>query len=171
MDTVHSPSIEKMPEPQDWREWRRLRVLALHTQGWKQGEIAQAVGLSQGRVSQVLKVVREQGVAGLRTHKASGPEPKLNAAQRQALVALLKAGAEAFGFRGEVWTSPRVAEVIQEQFGVTYHPHHIPRLLRACGWSPQKPMVRASQRDEEKIVRWCEQRWPEIKKEPQPKGA
>lgn len=164
MDTIQSPSMEKRPEPQDWREWRRLRVLELHTQGWKQGAIAQAVGLSQGRVSQVLKVVREQGVAGLRTHKASGPEPKLNDAQRQALVAMLKAGAEAFGFRGDVWTSQRVAQVIEGKFGVTYHPHHIPRLLRGCGWSPQKPMVRASQRDEAQIAGWFEQRWPEIKK-------
>lgn len=156
--------MAKKPEPQDWREWRRVRVLELHTQGWKQGEIAQAVGLSQGRVSQVLKVAREQGVAGLRTHKASGPQPKLNDAQRQALVAMLKAGAEAYGFRGDVWTSQRVAQVIEGKFGVTYHPHHIPRLLRACGWSPQKPMVRASQRDEAQIAAWFEERWPQIKK-------
>ena len=164
MDTIHSLSKEERPAPQDWREWRRVRVLALHTQGWKQKAIAEAVGLSQGRVSQVVKAAREQGVAGVRTHKASGPEPKLNDAQRQALLAMRIAGAEAFGFRGEVWSSQRVAQVIEEKFGVTYHPHHIPRLLRACGWSPQKPMVRASPRDEAQIAGCFVARWPELKK-------
>lgn len=156
---------------QDWREWRRMRVLELAGKGWKQKAIAEAVGLSQGRVSQVLKAMREQGVAGVRRHKASGPQPKLSQEQRQALVEMLKAGAEAFGFQGEVWTSQRVAQVIQEQFAVRYHPHHIPKLLRACGWSPQKPIVRASQRNEAQIERWFAERWSELKKGPKPKAG
>ncbi len=63
------------------------------------------------------------------------------------------ARAEAFGFRGEVWTARRVTEVIRREFGVQYHFNHVGNLLRAAGWSPQKPLRRASQRNEAAIER------------------
>jgi transposase len=73
-------------------------------------------------------------------------------------------GAESFGFPGEVWTQPRVAALIRDQFGVSYGPSQVGRILKACGWSSQKPMHRATQRDEAAIRRWREERWPQIKK-------
>ena len=73
-------------------------------------------------------------------------------------------GAEAYGFRGEVWTCERVAGVIREEFGVAYHPAHVSRLLRALGLSLQKPARRANQRNEEAIERWKQERWPALKK-------
>jgi len=79
---------------------------------------------------------------------------------------LLAKGAEAYGFRGEVWTCSRVVEVIRKEFGVSYHPAHISRLLKALRLSLQKPARRANQRDEEAITRWKEERWPSLKKGP-----
>ncbi len=58
----------------------------------------------------------------------------------------------------------RVAAVIEREFGVTYHPDHVGRLLKAAGWTVQKPTERATQRDEDEIAAWREQKWPEIKK-------
>jgi transposase len=84
--------------------------------------------------------------------------------QRAALPSLLAAGAEAFGFRGEVWTTKRVAAVIAVRFGVRYHPAHISRLLRAVGWSPQQPIQRATQRDAAAIAHWYAERWPALKR-------
>jgi transposase len=78
---------------------------------------------------------------------------------------LLERGAEAHGFRGEVWTCERVARVIRKEFGVSYHPAHVSRLLKALRQSLQKPQRRASQRDEEAIEHWKEHRWPSLKKE------
>jgi transposase len=66
--------------------------------------------------------------------------------------------------RGDVWTCERVAEVIRKEFGVSYHPAHVSRLLKALRQSLQKPQRRASQRDEEAIDNWKEQRWPSLKK-------
>jgi transposase len=169
MEEPQTPSIEQRPLPQDWREGRRFRVLELHRQGWKQQKIAEAVGVSQGRVSQILQRAQAQGFAGLRKQPASGAPPKLSAEQRQQLLVLLQEGAEAFGFNGDLWTGERIAQLIKEQFGVTYHVHHIPKLLHACGWSAQKPIVRATQRDEANIQAWTEQRWPALKKKPKPK--
>ena len=77
---------------------------------------------------------------------------------------LLARGAEAHGFRGKVWTCERVADLIDREFGVRYHPAHVSRLLRALGLSLQKPARRADQRDEEAIEHWKENRWPELKK-------
>jgi transposase len=77
---------------------------------------------------------------------------------------LLHRGPEAYGFRGQVWTRPRVAEVIRVEFGMFYHPTHVGRLLKALRWSPQKPMRRARQRDEAAITHWRTETWPAIKK-------
>ena len=83
---------------------------------------------------------------------APGPAPKLTAEQRAQLPALLAHGAEAYGFLGDLWTTKRVASVIRREFGVRYHPAHVSRLLRQIGWSVQKPIPRATQRDEAAIA-------------------
>ena len=154
-------------QARDWREGRRLRTWELHQQGWKQHEIATALGVTQGAVSQWLRRVREGGgVEALRRRKAPGATPRLTAEQRARLPELLAGSAKAYGFRGEVWTCARVAEVIRKEFGVSYHPAHVSRLLKALSLSLQKPTRRADQRDEEAIRHWKEERWPELKKGP-----
>jgi transposase len=150
----------------NWREGRRLRAWELHQQGWKQKDIADALGVSQGAVSQWLKRGREGGVEGLRHQPPPGATPRLSSTQRERLLELLTQGAEAFGFQGDVWTQPRVAAVIRDRFGVSYDPSHVGRILKACGWSSQKPVHRATQRNEEAIQRWKEEHWPQIKKRP-----
>ena len=147
-------------------EARRFRAWELKQQGWKQSVIAQALGVTPGAVSQWLKRAREEGPESLRCRVGSGPPPRLSAAQRAQLPQLLLRGAEAYGFRGALWTRARVAEVIRREFGVTYHVSHVGRILRACGWSLQKPVRRARQRDEEAIRTWKEERWPEVEKKP-----
>src|SRR5437899_2034200 len=150
--------------PRDWREGRRLRAWELKQQGWTQRLIAAALGVTPGAVSQWLTRVREGGVPGLRRRLAPGPQPKLAAEQRAHLPVLLAQGAEAWGFRGEVWTTRRIAAVIEQACGVRYHPAHVSRLLRAIGWSPQTPVVRATQRDEAAIAAWYATRWPALKR-------
>jgi transposase len=143
----------------------------LERKGWTQQAIAEALGVTQGAVSQWLGRARAGGVAALRRRRAAGPRPRLSATQRATLPALLARGPEAFGFRGDVWTTKRVAAVIEVRFGVRYHPAHVSRLLRAVGWSPQRPVQRATQRDEAAIARWYAERWPALKKGRPPKGA
>ena len=148
----------------DWREGRRLRAFELKKRGWKQAQIADALGVSEGAVSQWMKRAREEGVEGLRHKPPPGATPRLSEQERAKLPELLERGAEAQGFRGEVWTCERVAIVIRREFGVSYHPAHVSRLLKALRQSLQKPQRRAEQRDEEAIERWKEQRWPSLKK-------
>jgi transposase len=154
------------PTPHDWKEGRRLRAWALAQQGWPQHLIAAALGVTPGAVSQWLKRGREGGVAALRRRTAPGAPPKLRAAQRAQVPALLAPGAEAYGFRGDLWTARRVAWLIEAHFGVRYHPGHVSRLLRTLDWTPQQPEQRATQRDEAAIERWWAERWPALKKGP-----
>src|ERR671939_1751056 len=110
--------------PRDWREERRLRAWALHQQSWMGKTIAEALGVSQGAVSQWLKRAREGGVEALYRQPPPGPTPRLTAEQLAQLPRLLLRGAEAFGFLGEVWTAKRVAVVIREEFDVRYARFH-----------------------------------------------
>src|SRR5919206_306941 len=151
----------------DWREGRRLRAFELKERGWKQTQIADALGVSEGAVSQWMKRAREEGAEGLRHKPPPGATARLSEEERTELAELLAHhDAQAYGFRGKVWTCERVAELIDREFGVRYHPAHVSRLVRALGLSLQKPARRADQRDEEAIEHWKEDRWPESKKGP-----
>jgi len=107
--------------------------------GWKQKDIARVLGVTKGAVSLWLKRVKEEGIEGLRHRKPWGAPSKLTPEQRSQLLTLLAQGAEAFGFRGDLWTQPRITQLIRRQFGVSYHPSQVGRILRASGWSRQKP--------------------------------
>jgi hypothetical protein len=78
---------------------------------------------------------------------------------------LLWHGAEAYGFRGDVWTCPRIAQVIRWERGVSYHKDHVSRLMKELGWTPQVPITRAIQRDETAIERWRVEVWPELRRQ------
>jgi transposase len=143
-----------------------MRAWKLKEQGWQQKEITVALGVSEGAVSQWLKRGRAGGIEALKAHPPTGMKARLTAEQKAQILVLLAKGAEAYGFRGDVWTARRVAEVIDRTFGVRYHRDHVGRLLREAGWSRQQPIERATQRDEAAIQAWSEQRWPAIKKKP-----
>jgi transposase len=148
----------------EWREERRLRAWALKAKGWSQQKIAEALGVTAGAVSQWMRRGREGGEEALQSRPRPGAVPKLTAEQRAQIPVLLAQGAEAFGFRGDVWTAKRVATVIRREFRVRYHPNHVGKLLRAAGWSVQKPIERASQRNEAAIEAWRTERWPALKR-------
>lgn len=157
-------------KPKDWREARRLRAWELKQQGWQQNKIAEALGVTEGAVSQWISKAKAHGVKALYSRKGGGPKPRLSDEQLARLPKLLEKGPGAYGFRGDVWTRPRVATVIEREFGVTYTPQHIGNLLRKIDWSRQKPVQRASQRDEAAIEAWREEKWPALKKRRNEKG-
>jgi transposase len=162
------PEHNEIPETfRDHWEWRRFRAWELHEAGWPQARIAEALDVTGGAVSQWFKKVREQGLGALRSRREeSGRRPGLSAADLKHLEVCLKRGPEAYGFRGAVWTQPRVREVIRKEFDITYTPRHVGRLLKKIEWTRQKPAQRADQRDEDAVTEWCEDTLPELKKKP-----
>ena len=153
------------PSPHDWKEWRRLRAWELKQQGWSQHDIAVALGASKGAVSQWMHTAEDSGTEALRSHTASGHPAKLTPLQKRQIPEFLWHGAEAYGFRGDVWTCTRVAQVIEWEFGIGYHKDHVSRLLKELGWTPQIPITRAVQRDEAAIARWRAEVWPALRRQ------
>lgn len=165
------PAMNTTSQPTDWREGRRLRAWDLYQQGWQQKQIAIALGVTQGAVSQWIARGRAGGSDALRNRSRPGATPKLTTQQCEQLPALLKRGAQAYGFVGDVWTQARIASVIKREFGVSYHPDHIGRLLHSIGWSVQKPIERATERNDAAIERWRSEQWPALKKRPKTRAA
>ena len=153
--------------PYDWKEARRLQAWHLKQQGWSQCLIAEALGVSEGAVSQWMTRARNGGPDALQHRPRPGAPRRLTAHQQLAqLPDILQRGPEAYGFRGQLWTRGRIAAVIHLKFGVAYHPRHVGRLCAIVRWSPQKPAWRARQRDEAAIAHWRDETWPAIKKGP-----
>lgn len=142
-----------------------MRAWKLKRQGWSQHDIAVALAASKGAVSQWIRTARDGGTEALRSHTSPGHPAKLTPAQKRQIPEFLWHGAEAYGFRGEVWTCTRVAQVIEWEFGICYHKDHVSRLLKDLGWTPQIPITRAIQRDEAAITRWRVEVWPELRRQ------
>jgi transposase len=145
-------------------EARRRKAVALLQDGKSNTEVARLVGADLSSVKRWKRAVAAGGLTVLAAKPNRGRSPKLSSAQRQELAAIVRAGPMAAGFRTDLWTCKRVAEVIRQRFGVEYHPDHVGRILHALGFTQQKPQRRASQRDEMAIERWRRRTWPRIKK-------
>ena len=156
--------LRKKHRTANWKESRRLHALKLMKAGWKQRDIATALDVSPVAVSQWMKKAEEAGPESLCARPHTGRPSELSQEQKQLVPDLLSHGAEAYGFRGEVWTCRRVKQVIEWEFGVSYHRSHIARLLKELRWTPQQPVERAAQRNEAEITHWRTHTWFEIQK-------
>jgi transposase len=139
-----------------------MRALSLKRTGWPQRAIAEALGVSEPAVSQWMTAAEGAGREALRARPVPGRAARLTPDQTGLIPEFLWHGAEAYGFRGAVWTCARVARVIEDEFGVRYHKDHVGRLLKALRWTPQMPIRRAIQRDERAIRNWRTEVWPEL---------
>jgi transposase len=158
------------PTPHTWKEARRLQAWHLKQQGWSQRRIAEALGVSEGAVSQWMKRAGDAGSEALRRRPSPGAPRRLSTDQLARLPELLHRGPIAYGFRGELWTRTRIAAVIRLEFGVSYHPRHVGRLCQAIRWTPQKPTRRSRQRNEAAIAQWRNDTWPALKRGRKPKS-
>jgi len=140
-------------EANDWRESRRLRAWQLKAQGWRQKDIAKALAVTEGAVSQWIKRGRDGGEAALKHIPPPGAVARLNLDQQQKLVHLLMQGPEAHGFVGAGWTQDRVRQLIKHHFDVSYHRDHIGRLLRQIGWNVSTTRGRPRQRGEAMLAK------------------
>jgi transposase len=151
--------------PKDWRQRRRFAALRMKQAGWYQREIAEALGVTEVSVSHWLARARTGGASALLSRPIPGRPPALSPAQQRMIPEFLWHGAEAYGFRGSLWTCARIAKAIEEEFGVAYDKSHVSRLLQRLRWTPQTPVRRASQRDEGAIELWRTVTWPRLLRE------
>jgi transposase len=146
-------------------EQRRMRAADLLERGLIPAEIARQVGVAHRVVSEWRKAWRQGGRKALRSAGPAGRKSKLDDRQLAQVRNALAEGAESNGYLTDVWTLPRVAEVIEHITGVSYHPGHVWYILRdQLDWTWQRPARRAKERDDQAIQQWVKKRWPQLKK-------
>ena len=134
---------------------RRLLAGRLLSQGKGISEVAREVGAAKSSVSRWNAALQRGGPSALRARKAPGAKPRLAARQRKRLIRILLRGPRKSGYRNELWTCPRVGQVIERMFGVKYHPDHVWGILHnQLGWTCQMPEHQAREKDDEAVRRW-----------------
>ena len=147
-------------------ERRRYLAVARVLSGYTHEEVSEFLGVTVRSVQRWMQVYRAQGPKGLEAKAASGRLPKLTASQeRQVLQWFFRSPTE-FGFPSELWTGPRVVQLIKRKFHVSFHPRYINQWLAQRRVTPQKPTRQARERNEREIRRWIRKEWPRIKKAP-----
>ena len=150
--------------------YRRQWAAHLLDAGNGVNEVARLVQASPSSVSRWKTMRAQGGEAGLKAKPHPGRGCQLSAQDKDQLKQLLLAGPQAAGFDSALWTCKRVAQVMAQRFGVSYHPDHVGRLLHGLGFSCQYPQHRAREQDEEAVRQWRLVEWPRIKKKPGTKG-
>ncbi|HEY6370467.1 MAG TPA: IS630 family transposase [Candidatus Sulfotelmatobacter sp.] len=152
--------------PRDFEalEKRRFQAIRLWERGHNQSEIARQLRVVRQSVARWVQQYRAQGKSALAKAGRAGRKPRLNERQRQRLEKLLLTGPERLGYETPLWTCPRVAHLIEQEFAVRYHEGHVWKILVSLGWSPQRPEGRARERNPEQIRQWQKKVWPGLKK-------
>jgi transposase len=145
-------------------EARRRQALRLLDEGFSLNEVGRMLGSAPSSVMRWRDAHNSGGEEALKVRFSPGRPRALTNRQRKKIVKLLLKGAMANGFNTELWTTRRVANLIEHHCEVQFHRSHVARLLHEMGFSCQKPERRALERDEEKIEEWKRKRWPQVKK-------
>ncbi len=152
-------------------EKRRQQAARLFDQGQSDAEVARRLQTTRQSAGRWRAAWKKGGTAALKSKGPAGPKSRLTEAQVQAVVAALRAGPLAAGHATNVWTLPRVAQLVQQLSGQRYHAGHCWHLLRRLGFSCQRPTRRAVERDDRKVAGWKRSTWPALKKKPAGKAA
>ena len=159
-----SPAARRDFEGMEKRRWRAARMFA---RGATQADVARELEVSRRSVRRWSADWRAGGSKALKAAGRAGRMPRLTGTQLRQVDRALRKGPRAHGFATDLWTLDRVAQVIETETGVHYHPGHVWKLLRdRLGWTRQRPARRAVERDDEAIARWVAEDWPRIKRGP-----
>src|SRR5947209_8123323 len=154
----------------DALEKRRFAAMHLLDEGVNQSEVARRVKVARQTVARWAQECRSKGKRALKKAGRAGRKPLLKDTERKRLVERLLEGPEKLGYETPLWTCPRVAHLIEQEFGILYHKGHVWKILVSLGWSPQRPTGRARERNEEEIRTWKRKKWPAIKKKARREG-
>jgi len=146
------------------RERRRRLAVRRIGEGWPQTKVAAFLGVHPRTVRDWWARQRADAIHGLDAQPHPGRPRKLTAAQEATVLSWFGQSATTFGFPNELWTAARVAQLIQREFGVHFHPHYISTRLAQRRITPQKPTKQPRERDPAKIERWLANDWVEVKK-------
>ena len=142
---------------------RRLAIERINA-GWKQSDVAAFLGVQERSVRRWVAAYRDGGKGALASKPHPGPKPKLTPEQEQTVLGWLKQSPTHFSYASELWTAGRLCLLIEEHFGVSFHPHYLCSWLARRRITPQKPQKKPRQRNDAEIDRWLRNEWPKILK-------
>lgn len=149
---------------------RRLAVTRI-AEGWPQTKVAAFLGVHPRTVRDWWARHQADPTHGLDAKPHPGRTPKLTPAQEGTVLSWFGRSATDFGFPNELWTAGRVAQLIQKEFGVRFHPHYVSAWLAQRRITPQKPDQQARERDPAQIEHWLAHDWVEVKKKLRPERS
>jgi transposase len=142
------------------RERVRLQAAEMFEHGEDARQVASSLRVSTKSVYQWRRAWQSGGEAALASKGAGGSPCKLDEAQVAQLRAALEAGPAAYGWKQDQrWTLARVATVIERLANVSYTLRGVSFLLHRLGFSPQVPVHRAFERDEDAVAEWRSATW------------
>ena len=147
-------------------EFRRMLAVQRVEEGYEVKEVAQFLGVDPSSVRRWVAAFRSEGLRALAALPAPGRPPKLSSTQEKIVLRWLLESPVEHGFATELWSGARLAQLIEEQFGVRMHPDYMGVWLRERGFTPQLPQRVPRERDPQRIARWLAADWPRIKKKP-----
>lgn len=154
-----------------YRVARRLRAVVLNSEGRTSSQLADILKSPRSKVSEWLSRYEAHGIDGLLEGYRPGRPTSLSREQREQLGDILDSGPVAYGLDTGIWTSPMIAWVIEQEFGVHYHPGHVRKLLHGLDFSVQRPRRVLSRADAAEQDRWHRHTYPNLKKKPKRKTA
>jgi transposase len=127
-------------------------------------EVAEFLGVEARSVRRWMQSFRRHGWAGLAAERPSGRPSKLSRTQEKILLRWLADPDMDLGFPTELRSAARIAELIEDEWGVQFNVRYLPRWLKARGFSCQKPERVPRERNDEAIAAWVAEDWPRLKK-------
>ena len=147
-------------------ERRRKLAVARVSEGYSQQEVAAILGVHRSTVSRWVCTARERGADALQAKPTPGRPRKLSARQEKTVLGWIAKLPTKFGFPTDLWTSRRLAALIEQRLGIHFNSNYLVEWLRARKHTPQKPAQPARERDEAALARWKEEDWPRLQKKP-----
>ena len=141
-----------------------MKAAQYFEKGLEQADIARKLKVTPAAVSQWHTAWEKEGKEGLKSKGCPGRKSLLTEQDIKKVERILIKGPLALGYETDLWTCPRIGDVIKKETTVSYHPGHVWKVLRAMNFTAQKPETRARERDEEKIRDWKKRVFPAIQK-------
>ena len=142
---------------------RHRAVQAVVVEGLPIAVVARAFGTDRITVYRWVVRYEEEGERGLVRKAVAGRPRKLTELDRHALRAIVLAPASQYGYETNFWTSRRLIQIIQAEFGVTLSKRTIVRRLHECGLSYQKPEREYFELSQEERQAWIRTVVPKIR--------
>ena len=150
----------------------RLRAADLFERDVPVERIAAGMGMRRSTVFAWKKAWKAEGRRALEAKVIPGRPPTVPTERLEHFALLVRDHTPAdHGFDQALWTRELIGALLEQQFGVAFSPQWVGALMRRIGFSPQRPVYRASQQDPEKVKAWREEVYPAIKAEAAQAGA